>query len=244
LFSAKPIIGARHRTVNMDKIDKEKKRRREYNKAYRNKLEDKLSRHGKPGKKLIDKYGKDYLLKVHKDFISQDKSMEDIAKHLGTSKWTAQMMYSKTLGIKTPNKTCKGKKAWNNGLSKETSATVAKMAADQKVTQKNLWKDSVKRAAWSKRMKSVVARKENHWNWQGGKSFEQYPEEWTKELRLSIFARDNYTCSHCNIRGGSLVVHHEDENKHNCFPTNLTTLHRSCHGRHHALRSGLGTITG
>ncbi len=33
---------------------------------------------------------------------------------------------------------------------------------------------------------------ENHWNWQNGKSFEEYPQEFTQELKDQIRKRDNY----------------------------------------------------
>ena len=68
-------------------------------------------------------------------------------------------------------------------------------------------------------------------NWQGGKSFEPYPFEWTETLRRSIRERDNYVCQMCSELQGDKAhaVHHIDYNKKNCDPNNLITLCCSCH---------------
>jgi len=68
---------------------------------------------------------------------------------------------------------------------------------------------------------------ENHFNWQGGKSFKPYSIDWTETLRRSIRERDNYICQICNQYG--YPVHHIDYDKKNCDPDNLITLCRSCH---------------
>lgn len=72
---------------------------------------------------------------------------------------------------------------------------------------------------------------EKHWNWQGGKSYEKYPQDWTITLRRSIRERDNYTCQKCKKQQGDIafIVHHKDYDKKNCNPENLITLCRSCH---------------
>lgn len=74
---------------------------------------------------------------------------------------------------------------------------------------------------------------ENAWNWQGGKSFEIYPKEWTNRLKKSIRKRDNHQCQVCNthqnLLGKKLDVHHIDYNKKNCNPNNLISLCESCH---------------
>lgn len=71
-------------------------------------------------------------------------------------------------------------------------------------------------------------RGDNHWNWQGGISFEPYSIDWTNTLKRAIKERDKYTCQVC---GGQddLVVHHIDYEKTNCSPENLITLCRGCH---------------
>jgi hypothetical protein len=75
-------------------------------------------------------------------------------------------------------------------------------------------------------------------NWQGGKSFEPYPQDWTEALRETIRRRDNYACKWCSKRQNELTgwfkklsVHHIDYDKRNCDPKNLITLCNSCNGK-------------
>jgi len=74
---------------------------------------------------------------------------------------------------------------------------------------------------------------ENASNWQGGLSLEEYPQEWTKTLKISIRERDKYTCQLCGEKQGDVAhdVHHIDYNKQNCNPDNLTALCKSCHAK-------------
>jgi 5-methylcytosine-specific restriction endonuclease McrA len=83
---------------------------------------------------------------------------------------------------------------------------------------------------------TVSKPRESNPNWQGGKSFEEYSEEWTQELKQGIRERDNYACQLC----GKLqedkeahVVHHIDVNKKHNKDENLVTLCRNCHGKVH-----------
>lgn len=82
--------------------------------------------------------------------------------------------------------------------------------------------------------------KENHWNWQNGKSFEIYPEDWTDSLKESIRERDRYVCQECGIHQDELEeklhVHHIDYDKKNLDPQNLISLCRSCHMKTNANR--------
>jgi len=70
-----------------------------------------------------------------------------------------------------------------------------------------------------------------HYNWQGGKSFEIYPVDWNKTLKRSIRERDHYVCQLCSEPQGdeALSVHHIDKIKENCNPDNLISLCRKCH---------------
>lgn len=63
---------------------------------------------------------------------------------------------------------------------------------------------------------SKTSRKENHWNWQGGKT-KIYKHTDTqsfryKKWRIKVFTRDNFTCQFCKIKGnqvdGYLIPHH------------------------------------
>ena len=67
-------------------------------------------------------------------------------------------------------------------------------------------------------------------NWQGGKSFEIYPQEF-KQIKQTILERDSYMCQFpdCTEIHDRLHVHHIDYNKKNNNPENLITLGTSCH---------------
>lgn len=77
----------------------------------------------------------------------------------------------------------------------------------------------------------------NHPNWQGGKSFEEYPQVWNNELKELILIRDNHICQLCNKTQEEQLsenkrihtVHHIDYNKKNCNINNLITLCSKCH---------------
>ncbi len=72
----------------------------------------------------------------------------------------------------------------------------------------------------------------NHWNWNGGTSFEPYSLEFEKILAPYIRERDDYACQVCGEQedGKTLSVHHIDYNKENNSESNLVTLCTSCHG--------------
>ena len=72
---------------------------------------------------------------------------------------------------------------------------------------------------------------ENAPNWQNGKSFEIYPQEFNR-IKKFIYERDKYKCQNpnCIIDNPSrLDCHHIDYDKKNNNLKNLTTLCRSCH---------------
>lgn len=87
--------------------------------------------------------------------------------------------------------------------------------------------------------KSCARKDERHPNWKGGVSFELYPQEFNRELKLKIRERDNYGCQLCGMAeeeskrkwGQVLCVNHIDYNKQNCGETNLITLCRSCNSK-------------
>ena len=82
-----------------------------------------------------------------------------------------------------------------------------------------------------------IKKGSEHYNWQGGLSFEFYPVVWTDTLKESIRQRDNYICKLCGIHQQELDVgqvkkldvHHIDYDKLNCNPINLISLCRECH---------------
>lgn len=67
---------------------------------------------------------------------------------------------------------------------------------------------------------------ENHWNWQGGKSFEIYPIEFIQAKKI---VRELYrnVCQICFEKGTD--IHHIDYNKQNNDFSNLICLCRHCH---------------
>lgn len=74
---------------------------------------------------------------------------------------------------------------------------------------------------------------ENHYNWQGGVSFEPYPLGWNKTFKEQIRYRDNYKCQLCGCPevecNRKLHVHHIDYDKNNLKLENLISLCQSCH---------------
>lgn len=78
---------------------------------------------------------------------------------------------------------------------------------------------------------SKINSKENHPNWQNGKSFEPYGLEFNKDLKQQILTRDNYICQcpDCEGKSSKLDIHHIDYDKKNNNPENLIVLCMSCH---------------
>ena len=72
-------------------------------------------------------------------------------------------------------------------------------------------------------------------NWKGGLSFEPYSKDFSKQLKLKVRARDNYTCQECKYSekqlGYNLTVHHIDYDKKNNILSNLISLCRSCNSK-------------
>lgn len=76
-------------------------------------------------------------------------------------------------------------------------------------------------------------------NWQGGKSFEIYPQKFNNQLKIKIRNKynncdyisglSNYICNILNNKIWELDVHHIDYNKKNINENNLIPLSRSNH---------------
>lgn len=92
---------------------------------------------------------------------------------------------------------------------------------------------------YGKRAEEIAKKKrgENSGTWQGGKSFEVYPQSFNKELKSKIRTRDNFKCVECNAPEKELFrnldIHHIDENKQNNSEDNLISLCHSCHRKIH-----------
>jgi hypothetical protein len=82
---------------------------------------------------------------------------------------------------------------------------------------------------------------DEHPNWQGGKSFEEYGKEFNKSVRDFVRNRDRYRCQECfkhenelyykNGKKYNLHLHHIDYDKKNNKPENLIALCGSCHSQ-------------
>ena len=111
-----------------------------------------------------------------------------------------------------------------------------------KQTKKTIQKRrlALKGRTWDKEVYNN-RRGKNHANWLGGKSFEDYPQEFDRYSRLEVKERDNYTCQLCLYRGEekdkNLTVHHIDYDKQNCNINNLIVLCRSCNSKVNADRN-------
>lgn len=83
----------------------------------------------------------------------------------------------------------------------------------------------------------IIRKGEDSPSWEGGKSFEVYPEEFNRHLKEQIRIRDSRICQGkgCGIPEleciEKLTVHHIDYNKKNCSDTNLISLCRSCNSK-------------
>jgi hypothetical protein len=86
---------------------------------------------------------------------------------------------------------------------------------------------------------------ENNGNYIDGRSFEEYPIEFTDELKESIRERDNYECKNCGmteeehiiVLGQVLHIHHIDYDKQNCNEQNLVSVCRQCNSRANSNRN-------
>ncbi len=84
-----------------------------------------------------------------------------------------------------------------------------------------------------------------HPTWIDGRSFVDYPIEFSNELKLRIRTRDGFECLNCGmteeehliILGEVLNVHHIDYNKQNCEENNLATTCKWCNVRANFNRS-------
>ena len=85
----------------------------------------------------------------------------------------------------------------------------------------------------TKKKLSKTSSREKNGNWKGGKSFEEYPEEFNDELKKKIRKRDNYKCQECwKIKTKEqLSIHHIDYDKKNNNENNLISLCKRCHGK-------------
>ena len=146
-----------------------------------------------------------------------------------------------------------GKVPWNKGIpmSEETKKKLSEYHMGR-----TAWNKGKKASLESKRKMSVAhkgkkltdehkqkiadsERGEKHYNWQGGLSFQDYPQDFTQQLKERIRLRDKNICQLCGTTAdeefkrfrSKLSVNHIDFNKRNCDESNLNTLCRPCNSR-------------
>lgn len=115
-------------------------------------------------------------------------------------------------------------------IRNNTNPRIGKTNSLNGKTYKDIYGDKAEEIANKK-------RGENSGTWQGGKSFEEYPEEFNSSLKLSIRIRDSFKCAECGTpekeSNRALDIHHIDENKKNSNESNLISLCKSCHRKVH-----------
>lgn len=137
---------------------------------------------------------------------------------------------------------CAGKKHWHwGGTTSETTKKKQSLARMGKPGPTFSFKQrkalgEKQKATWTperrkKNGENHSGSKSNFWRGGKGKQLQTYGEDWTAELRESIFKRDNYSCQclHRHHHRRRLDVHHIDWNKRNNDPKNLITLCNGCH---------------
>jgi len=111
-----------------------------------------------------------------------------------------------------------------------------KFTAERKANMSKAMK-GIKRSKKFKDWLSMYMSGSNHWNWQGGKSYEIYPLGWNRTYKEQIRRRDEYKCVRCQVpeveMREKLSVHHIDLNKQNISSDNLISICRSCHTKLH-----------
>ena len=176
------------------------------------------------------------LRKSHKGMTGRKQTEE-------TKEKIRQKKLGKKISEETRKKMQKNNSGKNNPMYRHiySEETLQKMRKPKSKKHKEKLRQSHLGNKASKATKEKMSQSkigEKHWNWQNGKSFEQYPQEWTDILKEAIRMRDNYICQECGIHQDELIgqfkvldIHHIDYNKKNCNPKNLITLCRSCHSK-------------
>jgi len=128
------------------------------------------------------------------------------------------------MGLRLDYKTFCEKKA--NGPSRHSEKAKAKVS---------LARRDVPKSAEHREKIGAAQKGPKHWNWKDGRSFKNYGPDFNQALKRKIKARDKFTCQLCGqVKGWSdLHIHHIDYDEPNNKPTNLITLCKDCHNKHH-----------
>lgn len=151
--------------------------------------------------------------------------------------WNKNIPLPEWMRIKVSN-SCKGREAWNTGLTKETDERVAKQAEKMKginnPAKRQETKEKIRKTLklYHQNNPGIQARENNN-NWVDGRSRIIYSEEFGYRLKLEIRKRYNFTCQLCGLleNGKAHPVHHIDYNKKNNHPLNLILLCQPCNNK-------------
>ena len=144
------------------------------------------------------------------------------------------------------NMSISAKKSINSGrfkkghkLTEEAKRKLSEIVKGRKHSKEAKEKLSKTRKGLIKEGKLKIISGKEHYNWQGGISFEPYGLKFNNQLREQIRMRDNYRCQECfrhqdELRTKTnkkyrLPIHHIDFNKQNNKSNNLISLCRGCH---------------
>jgi len=134
---------------------------------------------------------------------------------------------------KNLSKSLLGRESWNKGLTKEIDERITQPWLGKKRPEmKNIkgW-NRTGFEAWNKDKECPQLSKENHWNWQGGRSLEDNYSFYFKNV-ISKRLRKEFPCLVCGTKK-DLVVHHCDLDKKNNKISNLLVLCRPHHSQMH-----------
>lgn len=153
------------------------------------------------------KLSEEHKLAIGKGGLGKKRSIEfsqNLSKRMtGIPKSESHKQHLSKSKMGVPNEKLKGRKHSEEWTRKNREANIGKHAGDKNPA------------------------------WKGGKSFEEYPQEWTDDLKNSIRKRDNFICQLCGKsqqkNGKKLDVHHINYIKTDLNPNNLISLCVSCH---------------
>ncbi len=162
------------------------------------------------------------------------KKISEVRKGKKHSNTTRKKQSASAIGRKISDEQRKKISESNKNPSKETRQKMSNSHKGKILPEEIRQK---MRAAWSKERKKEKSEQnkdkfkgEKNPAWQGGKSFELYTVNWTKDLKRAIRKRDKYICQICS-KEPAIYVHHINYNKKNNNCDNLITLCHSCHSK-------------
>jgi len=178
---------------------------------------------------------RDYL---QTEYVEKERSAADIGREQDTSS-AVVLEYLRSYSIEI-----RGKAFYSQGERNPTYGVERSQDWREKISKANVDKYiGENNPFWGRKhttqSRELISRHhadfslEKHPRWQGGKSFEPYTEEFSRQFKELIRDRDSHICQLCGIPECECIeklhVHHIDYDKENCLPTNFISLCRGCH---------------